>query len=143
MTLHPQNIGTTMPHGFAGSYARQPDMIVNPHPAGGAEQIAFGAPLKYDTGGAVVPMGAGSTAEQFEGLARPDKDNVQHKLLGLFVNLADYTVGSTKGGEITRFNQFDIDFNQNKQMIETRLSGALTRIASAIVLEMPVSEEAA
>jgi len=69
MTLHPQNIGTTMPHGFAGSYARQPDMIVNPHPAGGAEQIAFGAPLKYDTGGAVVPMGAGSTAAQFVGVA--------------------------------------------------------------------------
>ena len=68
------------------------------------------------------------TAEQFEGLARTDKDNVQHKLLGLFVNLADYTVGSTKGGEITRFNQFDIDFNQEKYLIETRLSGALHRL---------------
>lgn len=52
-------------------------------------------------------------------------------------------MGCVKGGEITRFEQFDIDFNQNKQMIETRLSGALTRIDSAIVLEMPVSEEAA
>ena len=75
------------------------------------------------------------TAEQFEGLARTDKDGVQHKLLGLFVNLADYTVGSTKGGEITRFNQFDIDFNQEKYLIETRLSGALHRLWSAIALE--------
>ena len=75
------------------------------------------------------------TAEQFEGLARTDKNNVQHKLLGLFVNLADYTVGHTKGGEITRFNQFDIDFNQEKYLIETRLSGALTRLWSAIALE--------
>ena len=54
------------------------------------------------------------------------------------MNLADYTIGATKGGEITRFNQFDIDFNQEKYMIETRLSGALTRIQSAIVLEEPV-----
>ena len=77
-------------------------------------------------------------AEQFESLARTDKDGVRHKLLGLFVNLADYTVGSTKGGEITRFNQFDIDFNQEKYLIETRLSGALHRLWSAIALEEPV-----
>ncbi|BDE86986.1 hypothetical protein CE91St42_14440 [Oscillospiraceae bacterium] len=78
------------------------------------------------------------TAEQFAGLIRTDTDSNQHKLLGIFVNLADYTLGATKGGEITRFNQFDIDFNQEKYMIETRLSGALTRIQSAIVLEEPV-----
>ena len=63
----------------------------------------------------------------------------KHKLLGIFVNLTDYTVGSTKGGEITRFNQFDIDFNQEKYLIETRLSGALTRLWSAIALEEPVA----
>jgi len=79
------------------------------------------------------------TAEQFEGLARTDKSGAQHKLLGLFVNLADYTVGHTKGGKITRFNQFDIDFNQEKYLIETRLSGALTRLWSAIALEEPVT----
>lgn len=78
------------------------------------------------------------TAEQFAGLARTDSESNQKKLLGIFVNLADYTIGATKGGEITRFNQFDIDFNQEKYMIETRLSGALTRIQSAIVLEEPV-----
>lgn len=84
---------------------------------------------------AALNVGNIYTAEQFEGLARTDKNNVQHKLLGLFVNLADYTVGSTKGGEITRFNQFDIDFNQEKYLIETRLSGALHRLWSAIALE--------
>lgn len=79
------------------------------------------------------------TAEQFDGLVRTDDAGKQHELIGIMVNLEDYTVGSTKGGEITRFEQFDIDFNQNKLMIETRLSGALTRIASAIALEMPVA----
>lgn len=69
MGLHPQNIGANMPHGFAGSYARQPDMIVNTRPAGGADQIVFGTPLKYDTNGAVIPMGAASTAAQFVGVA--------------------------------------------------------------------------
>ena len=68
-----------------------------------------------------------------------DDEGAKHKLLGLFVNLADYTVGSTKGGEITRFDQFDIDFNQQKYLIETRLSGALTRVYSAIALEEPVT----
>lgn len=80
------------------------------------------------------------TAEQFEGKIRVDKQTKKHKLLGIFVNLSDYHVGSTKGGEITRFSQFDIDFNQEKYLIETRLSGALTRVKSAIVLEEPVSE---
>lgn len=58
-----------MPHGFAGSYARQPDMIVDTRPAGGTEQIAFGMALKYDANGAVAVMGAGSTAAQFVGVA--------------------------------------------------------------------------
>lgn len=79
------------------------------------------------------------TAEQFEGKTRTTTDNKTKKLLGIFVNLADYQVGSTKGGEITRFNQFDIDFNQEKYLIETRISGALTRIYSAIALEEPVT----
>ena len=77
------------------------------------------------------------TVEQFEGLIRTDKELKKHELLGIFVNLADYQVGSTKGGEITKFEQFDIDFNQQKLLLETRISGALTRVKSAIVLEMP------
>lgn len=88
---------------------------------------------------AALNVGAIYTAEQFEGKVRTTKDNKQKKLLGIFVNLSDYQIGSTKGGEITRFNQFDIDFNQEKYLIETRISGALTRIYSAIVLEEDVT----
>ena len=78
------------------------------------------------------------TVEQFEGKVRTDKDGDKKKLLGLFVNLGDYQVGCTKGGELTKFNQFDIDFNKEKFLIETRLSGALTKLWSAIALEEPV-----
>lgn len=80
------------------------------------------------------------TVEQFEGKIRTDALSKKHKLLGLFVNLADYRIGSTKGGEITKFQQFDIDFNQEKYLIETRISGALTKIFSAIALEEPVAD---
>lgn len=80
------------------------------------------------------------TAEQFEGKTRETTDSKTKKLLGLFVNLSDYSLGSTKGGEITRFNQFDIDFNQEKYLLETRVSGALTRVYSAIALEEDITE---
>lgn len=83
------------------------------------------------------------TVEQFANKTRTSGTGVNtktKKLLGIFVNLADYQIGSTKGGEITRFNQFDIDFNLEKYLIETRVSGALTRIKSAIVLEEDVTE---
>lgn len=78
------------------------------------------------------------TVEQFEGLTRTDDKGKEHKLLGLFVNLADYQFGCSKGGEITRFSDFDIDFNKYKYLMETRLSGALTKLWSAIALEEPV-----
>lgn len=80
------------------------------------------------------------TAEQFEGQIRQTDDSKKKKLLGLFVNLKDYSVGHVRGGEITRYEQFDIDFNTNKYLIETRLSGALTRVYSAIALEEDVTE---
>ena len=83
------------------------------------------------------------TVEQFEGRTRTTKDSKTKKLLGLFVNLSDYHVGSTKGGEITRFSDFDIDFNQYKYLIETRLSGAMVNLWSAIALEEPVNAGAA
>lgn len=68
--LNPQIIGKEMPHGFAGSYARQPDMIVETRPAGGEAAIPFGAPLVYDTTKpAVVAAGAGFTAAAFAGVA--------------------------------------------------------------------------
>ena len=79
------------------------------------------------------------TVEQFEGLTREDKDSKKFNLLGLFVNMANYQFGSTKGGEITSFDDFDIDFNTYKYLMETRLSGALTEIYSAIALEEPVA----
>jgi hypothetical protein len=76
--------------------------------------------------------------EQLEGKTRKDAQGNTKKLLGLFVNLADYQFGSTKGGEITKFDDFDIDFNKYKYLMETRLSGALTEPFSAIALEEPV-----
>lgn len=83
------------------------------------------------------------TVEQFEGQVRTDSKSKQKKLLGIFVNMADYQIGATKGGQITNFEDFDIDFNQYKYLMETRVSGALTKIQSAIVLEEPVAAESA
>lgn len=79
------------------------------------------------------------TVEQFEGKTRTTSDGKTKKLLGIFVNMADYQIGSTKGGEITNFEDFDIDFNNYKYLMETRLSGALTKAFSAIALEEPVA----
>lgn len=87
------------------------------------------------------------TVEQMEGLSReadPAKSEETGKkfnLLGIFVNMANYQFGSTKGGEITSFEDFDIDFNQYKYLMETRLSGALTDVYAAIALEQPVTAE--
>ena len=60
-------------------------------------------------------------------------------LLGVIVNLADYNVGADKGGAINMFDDFDIDYNQQKYLIETRCSGALTKPYSAIAIEAPKS----
>ena len=65
------------------------------------------------------------------------------KLLALIGNLSDYSLGATKGGEITHFTQFDIDFNQEKSLLETRCSGALTRCWSAIAIEEDVTASGA
>lgn len=80
--------------------------------------------------------------EQFEGKTRTTDGGKTKKLLGIFVNLNDYQFGSTKGGEITRFDDFDMDFNVQKFMLETRLSGSLTRVEAAVVLEEPVAQAA-
>lgn len=55
-------------------------------------------------------------------------------ILGIIVNLADYTIGADKGGNISMFDDFDIDYNQFKYLIETRISGALTKPKGAVVL---------
>ena len=78
------------------------------------------------------------TAEQFTGKTRTVTVNGQEqtrRLLGILVNLDDYTVGATKGGEITHFTDFDIRFNEHLSLLETRSSGMLTRVKSAIILE--------
>lgn len=62
------------------------------------------------------------------------------KPLAIIVNFNDYQVGATKGGELTHFTQFDIDFNQQKSLLETRQSGALTKCWSAIAIEEEVEE---
>ena len=68
--LNHQVIGKEMPHGFAGCYARQPDMIVETRPAGGSGNIVFGSPLVYDTDGvSVVQAGASFAAANFAGVA--------------------------------------------------------------------------
>ena len=80
--------------------------------------------------------------EQLEGVTRKTEDGEVKKLHGIFVNLADYQFGATKGGELTKFEDFDIDFNKHKYLMEGRLSGALTKPFAAIVLEEPTTEAA-
>lgn len=59
----------------------------------------------------------------------------EQDLIGIIVNLKDYTVGTDKGGEVNFFDDFDIDYNQYKYLYETRLSGALTKVRSAMVVK--------
>ena len=61
--------------------------------------------------------------------------NAECDLLGIIVNLRDYNVGADKGGAINMFEDFDIDYNAQKYLIETRCSGALVKPYSAIVIE--------
>ena len=74
------------------------------------------------------------TVQVMEGVQRT-VDNVTRDLVGIIVNLTDYTVGADKGGATSMFEDFDIDRNQEKYLIETRCSGALTVPYSAIVIE--------
>ena len=63
-----------------------------------------------------------------------------YDLAGIIVNLSDYTIGLDKGGQTTMFDDFDIDYNQFKYLLETRLSGMLTKPFSAIILEYTEAE---
>ena len=72
--------------------------------------------------------------EVMEGAKREVAGKTQN-LLGIIVNMQDYTLGADKGGETSFFEQFDIDFNQQKYLLEARCSGALTKYKSAIVIE--------
>lgn len=89
-------------------------------------------------------VGSIQTAEQFEGKTRTtdvSSGSKKKKLLAMIVNLQDYSLGATKGGEVTHFTQFDIDFNQQKSLLETRVSGALTRVYSAIAIEEDITDK--
>ena len=76
------------------------------------------------------------TVPVMEGLTRKDDEGNDLDLLGIIVNLNDYNVGADKGGAINMFDDFDIDYNQQKYLIETRCSGALIKPFSAISIEM-------
>ena len=74
------------------------------------------------------------TVPVMEGLTRQVESKTR-TLAGIIVNLQDYNIGADKGGSINMFEDFDIDYNQMKYLIETRCSGALTKPYSAMVLE--------
>lgn len=84
---------------------------------------------------AALNVGNIYTVEQMNGKTRKAADGSTKKLLCIIANLSDYSLGATKGGEVTHFTQFDIDFNQQKSLLETRCSGALTKVYSAIAIE--------
>ena len=75
------------------------------------------------------------TVPVMENLTRTDDASKVHTLLGIIVNPNDYTIGADKGGAVNMFDDFDIDYNQQKYLIETRCSGALTLPYSAIAVE--------
>lgn len=76
------------------------------------------------------------TVPVMENLKREDSTGASLDLMGIIVNLADYNIGADKGGAVNMFDDFDIDYNQQKYLIETRCSGALIKPFSAIALEM-------
>lgn len=79
------------------------------------------------------------TVPVMEGLSRT-LDGVERGLMGIIVNLSDYNIGADKGGAVNMFDDFDIDYNAQKYLIETRCSGALIKPFSAIALELVEDE---
>ena len=122
-----------------------PDMFITPHmlnvmllarDLNGRRVYASKAELAQ-----ALNVGNIFTCEQFDGKTRTTSDAKKKEIKALIVNLQDYNIGSTKGGEVSHFTQFDIDFNQEKSLLETRVSGALTRIKSAIAIEEDVTAQ--
>lgn len=110
------------------------------------EDVLTNCLLMEDTTGRVIY----DTQEKLKNVLRvkdivivPVMENVNGKnskpLMGVIVNLSDYNVGADKGGAVNMFDDFDIDYNQQKYLIETRCSGALIKPYSAITLELDVS----
>lgn len=71
-----------------------------------------------------------------------DSKTTKYELIAIVLNMADYTFGADKGGEVNSFEGFDIDYNQMKYLLETRCSGALTKPKSAMVIEKDVTASA-
>ena len=130
--------------GFKGSGT--PDLYITPHLLN-VMMLArdFNGRRIYDDKrqlAAALNVGEVITCEQMEGRTRTAGEGANaktKKLLALVGNLQDYTMGATKGGEITHFTDFDIDYNQQKSLLETRCSGATTKIKSFIALEEEVT----
>lgn len=107
------------------------------------EDVLTDALLLEDTLGHRLYKNAGEVADAMrvkEIVTVPVMEGMKGKnggdLIGIIVNLTDYSVGADKGGAINMFDDFDIDYNQQKYLIETRCSGALTKPKSAIAIEM-------
>lgn len=107
------------------------------------EDVLTDALLLEDTMGHRLYKNAGEVADAMrvkEIVTVPVMEGMKGKnggdLLGIIVNLADYNVGADKGGAVNMFDDFDIDYNQQKYLIETRCSGALTKPKSAIAIVM-------
>lgn len=81
------------------------------------------------------------TVPVMENLSRVD-NGTTYGLMGIIVNLTDYNIGADKGGAVNMFDDFDIDYNAQKYLIETRCSGALIKPYSAIALELTVEQAA-
>lgn len=123
--------------GYLGSGT--PTMFISPSKHGQlmVQRDKVGRRL-YDTDASLAAaMGVSSIVEVplFEKLVDPKKQN--NNVDAVIVNLRDYTIGTDNGGAVTSFEDFDIDYNQKKYLMETRMSGALTKLKSAIVIESP------
>ena len=77
--------------------------------------------------------------EQFENLTRETTGDKVKQLIGIMVNLADYHMGAVKKGQISKFDDFDIHYNKMETLLETRASGSLTKLLSAIIIEQDVT----
>ena len=123
--------------GYLGSGT--PTMFISPSKHGQlmVQRDKVGRRL-YDTDASLAAaMGVSAIVEVplFENLVDPKKPN--NNVDALIVNLRDYTIGTDNGGAVTSFEDFDIDYNQKKYLMETRMSGALSKLKSAIVIESP------
>ena len=99
--------------------------------------------LRYDSDAKlaeVMRVSAIHEVELFDDLTRT-VDGKDRKLVAIVLNLADYTVGADKGGEVSMFDDFDLDYNKLEYLIETRMSGALTQPKSAIAIEIQTTTD--